>query len=116
MRARLFLALALVGGIAEAAAPAAHPFTVEDLLHLGRLGGWDVSRDGRRVIFAVTRADVDENKTTSALWLQDGNGPAQKVTAGTKKDKDPRLSPDGKSVVFVSDRDGTPQLYRLELG
>ena len=53
MRARLFLALALVGGVAQAASPAAHSFSVDDLLHLGRLGGWDVSRDGRRVIFTV---------------------------------------------------------------
>src|SRR4029077_13498042 len=28
-------------------------------------------------------------------------------------DNDPRWSPDGASIAFVSDRDGTAQLYRL---
>jgi dipeptidyl aminopeptidase/acylaminoacyl peptidase len=101
---------------AQAATRPAHAFSFDDMARLGRLGGYDVSRDGKRVVFSVTRADVEENKTTSALWLQgiDGGAPRQ-ISAGIKKDRDPRFSPDGGRVAFVSDRDGAPQIFILDL-
>src|SRR3569623_46476 len=111
---RLLLALWLFGGVAQAAS---HPFGFDDLARLGRLGDFDVSKDGKWIVYAVGRADVDENKTTSALWLMpvDRSQPARRLTAGTKKDRGPRFSPDGKRVAFVSDRDGTPEVYLLDL-
>jgi dipeptidyl aminopeptidase/acylaminoacyl peptidase len=111
---RVLLALLLVAGNAAAAT---HPFGFDDMARLGRLGDFDVSRDGKWLVYAVGRADVDENKTTSALWLQpvDKSAPARKLTAGTKKDREPRFSPDGRRVAFVSDRDGAPQIYLIDL-
>jgi len=111
------LTLCLAVSDAAHAAVSAHPFGFDDMARLQRLGGFDVSRDGRLLVFAVTSADVDENKTTSALWLQpvDGSAPARQISAGTKKDRDPRFSPDGTRIAFVSDRDGAPQLYLLDL-
>jgi dipeptidyl aminopeptidase/acylaminoacyl peptidase len=113
MRA-LFFALVLLGG---SAAAATHPFGFDDMARLGRLGDFDVSKDGKWVVYAVTRAEVDENKTSSALWLMpvDHASAARRITAGTKKDREPRFAPDGKRVAFVSDRDGTPQIYLLDL-
>jgi dipeptidyl aminopeptidase/acylaminoacyl peptidase len=111
------LPLVLAAGVAHAAAHPTHPFGFDDMARLGRLGDFDVSRDGRRVVFTVARADVDENKTTSALWLMpvDGGSPARQITAGVKKDREPRFSPDGSRVAFVSDRDGAPQVWLLDL-
>ena len=103
--------------LAGAAHAAAHPFNFDEMARLGRLGDFDVSRDGKWVVYAVGRADVDENKVTSALWLLpvDRSQPPRKLTAGVKKDREPRFSPDGKRIAFVSDRDGAPQVYLLEL-
>ena len=111
---RVLLALVLVAGTASAAT---HPFTFDDMARLGRLGDWDVSRDGKWVVYTVGRADVDENKTTSGLWLLpiDRSVAPRRLTAGTKKDREPRFSPDGRRVAFVSDRDGSPQIYLLDL-
>jgi len=113
MRAAWFL-VALIGASAQAAT---HSFGFDDMARLGRLGDFDVSRDGKWVVYAVGRADVEENKTTSALWLSpiDKSVAPRKLTAGTKKDREPRFSPDGRRVAFVSDRDGTPEVYLLDL-
>jgi dipeptidyl aminopeptidase/acylaminoacyl peptidase len=104
---RVLVALLLVAGSASAAT---HPFAFEDMARLGRLGDFDVSRDGKWVVYSVGRADLDENKVTSALWLLpvDKSAPPRRLTAGTKKDREPRFSPDGRRVAFVSDRDGAP--------
>jgi dipeptidyl aminopeptidase/acylaminoacyl peptidase len=115
----LVLVAAHVAGVASAAhTPAGHSFGFDDLARLKRLGGFDVARDGKSLVYSVTSADVDENKTTSALYWQaiDGKSPARQLTAGTKKDRDPRLSPDGTRVAFISDRDGAPEVYLLDLG
>jgi dipeptidyl aminopeptidase/acylaminoacyl peptidase len=105
--------------LAGAAHAAAHPFGFDDMARLGRLGDFDVSRDGKWVVYAVGRADVEENKVTSALWLmpvdRTSNGAPRKLTAGVKKDREPRFSPDGKRLAFISDRDGAPQVYLLDL-
>jgi len=110
-------ALALTLLVAGSAQAATHPFGFDDMARLGRLGDYDVSRDGKWVVYTVGRADVDENRTTSGLWLVpvDRSAPARRLTAGTKKDREPRFSPDGKRVAFISDRDGAPQIYLLEL-
>jgi dipeptidyl aminopeptidase/acylaminoacyl peptidase len=111
---RVLVALLSLAGAAHAAA---HPFGFDDMARLGRLGDFDVSKDGKWVVYAVGRADVDENKVTSALWLMpvDRSQPPRKLTAGVKKDREPRFSPDGRRIAFVSDRDGAPQIYLLDL-
>jgi dipeptidyl aminopeptidase/acylaminoacyl peptidase len=112
MRSHLLLALVLVAGTAHAAT---HPFGFDDMARLSRLGDFDVARDGA-IVYAVGRADVDENKTTSALWLRpSASAAARRITAGTKKDREPRFSPDGTRIAFVSDRDGTPQIYVIDV-
>src|SRR5438309_5754402 len=116
---RAWLPLILVAGVAHAAV---HPFGFDDMAKLRRLGDFDVSADGKWVVYALGRADVDENKTTSALWLQPLDpsssraAPPRQISSGAKKDREPRFSPDGRRIAFVSDRDGTSQVYLLDLG
>jgi dipeptidyl aminopeptidase/acylaminoacyl peptidase len=111
---RSLCVLLLFGAVAHAAA---HPFGVEELLKLKRLGEFDVSPDGKWLAYAVTTPNADENKSTSAIWIQplDGSQAARPITAGTKKDKEPRFAPDGKRIAFISDRDGAPQIFVLDL-
>src|ERR1700749_4233843 len=120
---RGWLPLLLVPGVAPAAqttspSTATHKFGFDDPARLNRLGGFDAARDGKSIVDAVPTADVDENKTTSALWTQalDGKSAPRQLTAGTKKDRDPKLSPEGTRVPFVSDRDGAPQVSLLDWG
>lgn len=41
-------------------------------------------------------------------------GAATRITSGTPFDGQPRFSPDGKSIVFVSDRTGSENLYVID--
>src|SRR5581483_4707802 len=83
-----------------------------------RIGSFDVSPDGKWLAYALTTMDVAENRSTAAIWLQPldgGGGEARQLTAGRKHDRDPRFAPDGRRLAFVSDRDGTPQIFTIEL-
>jgi gamma-glutamyltranspeptidase/glutathione hydrolase len=48
------------------------------------------------------------------LWLRDAGGRRwTRLTSGAAWDRQPAWSPDGQSIVFISDRDGGAHVYRL---
>ena len=68
-------------------------------------GTWmslDVSPDGRTIVFDL----LGDLYTIPA-----SGGAATRITSGSGFDGQPRFSPDGKSIVFVSDRSGNENLY-----
>jgi hypothetical protein len=68
-------------------------------------GTWmslDVSPDGRTIVFDLL-GDL--------YTLPIGGGRAKRITEGMGFDGQPRFSPDGKLVVFVSDRSGSENLW-----
>ncbi len=72
-------------------------------------GTWisvDVSPDGRTVVF-----DLLGDLYTVPL----AGGDATPLTEGMAYDAQPRYSPDGSQVVFVSDRDGAENLWRIDV-
>src|SRR2546426_718884 len=86
----------------------------DDLLRAQRLSDPQVAPDGKSVAYVVTKADKADNKIDSDVWLVplEGGEPRQ-LTAGPKHDRHPRWSPDGKWIVFESNRGGTFQLYLI---
>ena len=72
--------------------------------------GLDWTPDGRIVFPALTGDNED-------LWIMnaDGTGPTQ-LTSDSFEDNNPRVSPDGTFVVFVSNRpDSVPHIWRVNL-
>ncbi|MEM7031771.1 MAG: protein kinase [Chloroflexota bacterium] len=46
------------------------------------------------------------------IWIMDENGQdQQQITFHSAKDYHPAWSPDGKKIVFISERDGNPEIY-----
>ncbi len=70
-------------------------------------GTWlslDVSPDGRTIVFDLA-GDL--------YTLPTSGGNATRITDGPGYDAQPRFSPDGKRIVFVSDRSGSENLYTV---
>ncbi|HEY8010730.1 MAG TPA: amidohydrolase family protein [Rudaea sp.] len=68
-------------------------------------GTWvslDVSPDGRSIVFELL-GDLYRMPT--------GGGEAQAITHGLAFDSQPRFAPDGKHIVFVSDRSGNEDVW-----
>jgi dipeptidyl aminopeptidase/acylaminoacyl peptidase len=97
---------------------AGHPFHVEDMQRLSRLGGSRVSPDGKWVAFTVTRSDLAKNRSVTNIWMVPAaGGDAQQLTFEDRGSNGAiRWSPDGRSLYFLSSRvDNKPQVFRLKV-
>ena len=71
------------------------------------------SPDGRWLAYGRALSPI---AATSELWLTClSDGQSFQLTDGTKWDRSPSWSPDSLGLYFVSDRGGTPDLWRLTL-
>ena len=88
----------------------------EDFYELKFLSTPQLSPEGDRVAYAVRTSTPDHKGYQSALWVCEvSSGRARQFTSGLKQDRDPRWSPDGTRLLFVSNRSGTPQLWLIPL-
>lgn len=79
--------------------------TDREVRFLTRSGTWmsvDVSPDGRTVVFDLL-GDLYDVPITG--------GRARRLTSGSAFDAQPRFAPDGRSIVFTSDRDGAHNVW-----
>ncbi|HEU4405622.1 MAG TPA: prolyl oligopeptidase family serine peptidase [Polyangiaceae bacterium] len=92
-------------------------FGADDLLSFQLISDFDLSPDGRQIIYARQRIDPDADAYVSNLWLiSTAGGVPRQLTFGDDADLSPRFSPDGARVAFLSDRGGGPaQLYALRV-
>jgi len=72
----------------------------------------NVSLDGKRFIYSSTRGSADQFNN---LYVQPtAGGEPYKMTFFQHDAFQPRFSPDGESIAFISNDGGLPQLYVLE--
>jgi len=106
----------LAACLSASAVRAEHPFRFDDLARLERLGAFTLSPDGRWLAYASSVSDVEENKSRSAIWIKPvGGGEARRLTSGQFADHDPAFGPLGRTLAFLSNRDGASQIWTLDL-
>jgi len=89
--------------------------TVESYLALPVVGDPQLSPDGKWVAYTVTEYSLKENRGTTRIWLADiaGGASPRQLTTGPGSDRQPRWSPDGRTLAFVSTRENGAQLWVL---
>ncbi|HLJ93634.1 MAG TPA: S9 family peptidase [Gemmataceae bacterium] len=112
----LFVVVTVMLAAADVAAAGKRSITLDDLFRFQRVADPQISPDGKNVVYVVTTVDLAGNKTTSNLWLASSQGGGRRqLTTTPKKNRHPRWSPDGKHILFESDRSGDSQLWVIDL-
>ena len=91
--------------------------TFDDLISFGRVSDPQISQDGKTVAFVVTWQLKEENKSTSNIYLVDIiGGDVRQLTNAKGGNNSPRWMPDGKTIAFISTRDGESQIWTISVG
>jgi acylaminoacyl-peptidase len=80
--------------------------TLDDFFNSVSFRGLEISPDGNSVVIATTRADWDQQIFRTDLWLYQADGKDGSLIQLTQSghDSDPKWSPDGKWIAFLSER------------
>jgi Tol biopolymer transport system component len=87
--------------------------TPEPLLTNVRAHGPSISRNGGRLAFQNTSTDANIWRLPGpAAWDRPGTTLApQRIVASTLADMSPQVSPDGRSIAFMSEQSGSPEIW-----
>ena len=118
---RVFIAIGAAAWLSFAAQPtptqSGRSMTIDDLLGAIRVTDPQLSADGSRVVFVRTTTDLKSGERNADIWAvpSDGSSAPKELIGGNKADNTPRLSSDGRSLAFISSRDGAPQVYLADI-
>ncbi|MFY9557305.1 MAG: S9 family peptidase, partial [Blastocatellia bacterium] len=89
-------------------------FAIEDLYRVKSVSDLHLSPDGRSVVYGVTALDLPRAKSLSHVWQMGIDGQnARQFTSGDTGEHSPAFSPDGKWLLYLSSKDGSPQIYLI---
>ena len=95
---------------------ARRPMKVDDLFAFRRVADPQISPDGKLVAYVVGTVDLAGNRSTSNIWLlSTASGKSRPLTNAHKSDRHPRWSPDGRFILFESNRSGEMQLWAISI-
>ena len=90
----------------------------EDLFRLKFIQGAALSPDGKKVVYILNRYktekkdEKEEIQDQKSLWLADLESSTERQFTSEKTGGgSPAWSPDSKQIAFISDREGSPQVY-----
>jgi dipeptidyl aminopeptidase/acylaminoacyl peptidase len=86
----------------------------ESFFDLETINSPRISPNGQTVVFSRGYVDKVKDMDRAGLWVIDTAGTRlRELSSGPWRDSSPVWSPDGTRIAFLSDRDGTTQLYVL---
>jgi Tol biopolymer transport system component len=103
----------LLGSRPAWADKSAKPLAIDDVFNLQLAADPQISPDGKRVIYVRQFNDIMTDQRHANLWIVNADGSDHRpLTTGNYNDASPRWSPDGTQILHISNRDGSPQIYR----
>ena len=89
--------------------------TPEVMWKMGRIGESVLSPDGQQLLYSVTWYNMAENRGVTNLYLMPSQGgQPTELTDNAGSDSSPRWSADGKTIYFMSNRDGDYQIWAID--
>ena len=94
--------------MAAAAQPAKRPMGLNDIFKIKNISDPQLSPDGEWVAYVVSSIDEKADRSSSDIWMvsYDGTITRQITFSAADSESQPRWSPDGKFLSFVSSRPG----------
>ena len=90
-------------------------FTIEDLYRLKGVQDLALSPDGSKLLFDVSTQHLKASTRNTEIWMLDlATGAAKQLTFGPKSCASPAWSKDGKTITFVSGREGGAQVWAMD--
>ncbi len=117
---RSLLHAALLAGLsfpfAAVAETAPHGLQIEEMATMDRYSSPVLSADGLTVVFSKRIVNKETLKASSSLWTVSTKGGAvRQLTPSDWNVNSPALSSDGKTLYFLSAKNGSMQLYSLPM-
>ncbi|MCF6333398.1 MAG: S9 family peptidase [Draconibacterium sp.] len=89
--------------------------TPEVLWSFGRLGGAQVSPNGKTVLYTVTNYNIEANKSYRDIYtIPISGGKAKNITNSAAKEFNAVWRPDGKKIGFLSSVSGSVQMWEMD--
>jgi acylaminoacyl-peptidase len=112
VRALYTVCILLIAAPATAHASPDSKFSALDVFELEYASDPQISPDGRQVVYVRQSNDIMSDSTRSNLWLVDIDGGSHRPLLSGRDDySSPRWSPDGTRIAYLSDAEGSQQLY-----
>ncbi len=112
----LFLGLVSPGAAAQGndqPVPKPDCLTVEDIFNLEAVSDPQISPDGKQIVYVRQFADIMTDKRYSSIWMINFDGSGHRpLTGGKFNDSYPCWSADGSQIIYISNKDGSAQVYK----
>jgi dipeptidyl aminopeptidase/acylaminoacyl peptidase len=110
---RFLIPILLISGLlVQIEAQISTKLELTDVFELEYVSDPQISPDGNHIVYVRNFKDIMTDRNLSNLWIVNFDGSNHHpLTTGNQNDFQPRWSPDGKKLLYKSNKDGSTQLY-----